>query len=86
MVRYAKDSSKKTFIIATETGILHRMIKDNPGKQFIPANVNAVCSYMKMNSLEKIVASLENLQYEIKVPKDLADRARRPIERMISIV
>ena len=39
-----------------------------------------------VNSLEKIVASLENLQYEIKVPKDLADRARRPIERMISIV
>ncbi|MBI3313077.1 MAG: quinolinate synthase NadA [Candidatus Omnitrophica bacterium] len=86
MIRYVKDSQAKEFIIATETGILHRMQKDNPEKSFIPASPQAVCHYMKMNTLEKIVHSLENLEYEVKVPKELADRARKPIERMMTIV
>ena len=86
MVRYVKDSPAKEFIIATETGILHRMRKDNPEKAFIPASPQAVCSYMKMNTLEKIVNSLEKLQYEVKVPAELAEKARLPIERMLAIV
>ncbi len=86
MVRYVKESPAREFIVATETGVLHRMRKDNPGKNFIPASVHAVCNYMKMNTLEKIVASLENLQYEVKVPPELAQRAYLPIERMLSIV
>jgi quinolinate synthase len=85
MVRYVKQSASKKFIIATETGILHRMRKDNPEKCFIPASPRSVCGYMKMNTLEKILDSLENLRYEVKVPKELADRARLPIERMVSI-
>jgi len=85
MTRYVKGSPAKEFIVATETGILHRMRKENPEKRFIPASEFAVCNYMKMNTLEKVVESLENLQYEVKVPKELADRARLPIERMISI-
>ncbi|MBI1884611.1 MAG: quinolinate synthase NadA [Chlamydiae bacterium] len=60
--------------------------KDNPHKTFYPAARNAVCEYMKRNTLEKIVDSLENLQYEVKVPKELANRARLPIERMLKIV
>ncbi len=86
MIRYAKESPAKEFIVATETGVLHRMRKDNPGKNFIPASEHAVCRYMKMNTLEKVVESLENLQYEVKVPKDLAERALLPIERMLAIV
>jgi len=86
MARYVKDSPAKEFIIATETGILHRMRKDNPEKTFIPASAHAVCSYMKMNTLEKVVNSLENLEYEVKVPQELAGRARVPIERMLAIV
>ena len=86
MVRYVKESKASEFIIATETGILHRMQKDNPNKLFIPASAQATCSYMKMNTLEKVVAALENLQYEVKVPKGLADKARRPIQRMVEIV
>lgn len=85
MVRYVGESKAKTFIIATETGILHRMQQDHPDKVFIPASPQSVCGYMKMNTLEKIVDSLENLRYEVKVPKELADRARLPIERMVSI-
>lgn len=86
MVRYVKESAAKEFIIATEIGILHRMQKDNPEKLFIPASPQAVCSYMKMNTLEKILHSLENLVYEVKVPKDVAEKARLPIERMVAIV
>jgi quinolinate synthase len=85
MVRYVNESPAKKFIVATEVGILHRMRKDNPGKVFIPVTPQAVCSYMKMNTLEKVVLSLENLQYEVKVPRELADRAHRPIERMLAL-
>ncbi len=86
MTRYVKESSSQEFIVATETGILHRLQKDNPGKTFIPASAQAVCTYMKMNTLEKVVNSLEKLQYEVKVPADLAKRAYLPIERMLQIV
>ena len=85
MTRYVKESPAREFIVATETGILHRMRKENPEKKFYPASEFAVCHYMKMNTLEKVVESLENLQYEVRVPKELADRARLPIERMIAI-
>ena len=85
MTRYAKESAAREFIVATETGILHRMRKENPGKKFYPASEHAVCHYMKMNTLEKVVESLENLQYEVRVPKDLAERALLPIERMLAI-
>lgn len=85
MTRYAKESSAKEFIVATETGVLHRMKKENPEKKFYPASEHAICHYMKMNTLEKVVESLENLQYEVKVPQDLARRALLPIERMLAI-
>lgn len=85
MTRYAKESPAKEFIVATETGILHRMRRENPEKKFYPASEHAVCHYMKMNTLEKVVESLENLQYEVRVPKELAERALLPIERMLAI-
>ena len=85
MTRYAKQSQAKEFIVATETGILHRMQKENQDKKFYPANEHAICHYMKMNTLEKVVESLENLQYEVKVPRELAERALLPIERMLAI-
>lgn len=86
MVRYAKESPAREFIIATETGILYRMREDNPGKTFIPASEQSLCNYMKMNTMDKIVHSLEKLVYEVKVPADLAKRARLPIERMLAVV
>ena len=85
MTRYVRESKAMEFIIATETGILHRMKKENPEKKFYPANAQAVCHYMKMNTLEKVVESLENLQYEVKVPKEIAAKALLPLERMIAI-
>jgi quinolinate synthase len=86
MVRYAQESPAQEFIVATETGILHRMKKDNPEKTFYPSTPGAVCEFMKMITLEKVLWSLEDLQYEVKVPKDVADKARLAIDRMVAIV
>lgn len=85
MIRHVKKSTSQEYVIATEVGILHRLIKDNPDKVFYPVSDKAVCEYMKLITLEKLVHSLETLEYEVKVPKDIADRARLPIERMIAL-
>jgi len=86
MVQYAHSSPAKEFIVATETGILHRMQKDNPEKRFYAANPEAVCEFMKMITIEKVLWSLEDLKYRVTVPKEIADRARRAIDRMVAIV
>ncbi len=85
MVRYTKESPSKEFIVATETGIIHRMEKDSPEKTFYPSTPGAVCEFMKMITLEKVLWSLEDMKYEVKVPKETADRARLAIERMVKI-
>jgi quinolinate synthase len=85
MMRHAAASDKDTMIVATETGILHRMHQESPEKRFIPANEAAVCKYMKMITLPKLRDSLRDLKYEIRVPEEIARRARVPIERMVSI-
>ena len=85
MIRHAQESRADEFIVATETGVLHKMRKDNPTKSFIPAVDQAVCGYMKLNTLEKIVTSLEKMQYEVKVPEPIAKRALLPIQRMLAI-
>jgi quinolinate synthase len=85
MVRHAQGSPAKEFIIATETGILHRMKLLNPTKDFYPVSERAVCQFMKMITLPKVLRSLQEEVFEVKVPKALADKARKSIERMIAI-
>jgi len=85
MMSHAKNSTSKQFVVATETGILYRMQKLNPGKQFIPMSENAVCKYMKMITLDKVHASLKEEKYQVKVPKNIADKAQIAIERMLAI-
>ena len=85
MMKHVKNSTAKDFVVATETGILYRMRKQNPGKNFVPASENAECQYMKMINLEKVYDSLMEDKYEIKVPKEIADKARLSIERMLAI-
>ena len=85
MINYAKESPAEEFLIATEVGILHRMKKDNPSKSFYPASEESVCEYMKMITLDKLYNSLLNDEFEVKVPEQLAEKARLPIERMIAI-
>lgn len=85
MLNQARESEAEEFVVATETGILHRMRKENPGKKFYPANEESVCEYMKMITLEKLHDSLKNNRFEVKVPEDMVEKARLPIERMLSI-
>jgi len=85
MVEYARKSEAQQFVVATEIGIIHRLQKDSPGKSFIPLREDMVCQYMKMITLEKLLHTLESLVFEVKVPPELATKARLPIERMLAI-
>lgn len=85
MMKHATASSAKQFVIATETGILNRMKKQNPDKQFIPIKKDAICRYMKLINLEKLENSLLNNVYQVKVPSNIASKAKDAITRMLSI-
>ena len=85
MMNHVKKSSANQFVVATETGILYRMRKQNPEKTFVPASEKAECQYMKMISLQKVHDSLVEDKYQVKVPKKTADKARLAIERMLAI-
>lgn len=85
MMNYVKDSNSQQFVVATETGILYRMRQQNPGKTFVPASEKAECQYMKMITPEKVYNSLMEDKYEVRVPKEIADKARLAIERMLAI-
>jgi quinolinate synthase len=86
MVRHAASSPKREFVVATETGILHRLHKEAPDKRFYAMSERAVCRYMKQITLPKVRDSLRDMQFEVTVPEDVAARARRSIERMVEIV
>lgn len=85
MVKHVAESPKKEFLIATETGLTDQLAAHHPDRKFHSVGDRATCEYMKMNTLEKIARSLETMRYEVKVPKEVADRARKSIERMIAI-
>src|SRR6266513_4765853 len=87
MLRHAHESDTETFIVATETGMLHPLEQQNPDKTFVPANRAAVCQYMKMITLPKLRDALRDggEHYTVKVDPAVAERARVPIERMVAI-
>jgi quinolinate synthase len=85
MLRHVRKSAAPEFIVATETGILHRLRKEAPAKTFHAASDQAVCRYMKMITLEKVLTSLEEDVYEVKVPEPLASSARRAVQRMLQL-
>ncbi len=78
-------SKAPEFIVATEVGILHRLQKTYPDRTFLPAAPNAVCGYMKKITLEKVLWSLQDMKYEVTVPPEIAERARKAIDRMMAI-
>ena len=87
MLRHARESEAETFIVATEIGMLHPLAAENPDKRFVAANREAVCQYMKMITLPKLRDALgeEGEEHVVKVPAEVGERARVPIERMVSI-
>ena len=85
ILKHCQSSPDQEFIIGTEVGILHRLEKENPGKVFHPATAEASCEFMKLNTLEKLLWSLEDLEYKVVVPEEIASKARRAIQRMLEI-
>jgi quinolinate synthase len=89
MIAYCKASPSKSLIIVTESGMLHRLRKEVPGKEFVAGPTDTCscneCEFMKKNTLEKAVAALENLSPEIVLDEDIRRRALLPIERMLAL-
>ena len=85
MINYVEKSEAKEFVIATEVGILHRLKKVKPQALFYPLSENAICEYMKMIDLEQLYNALKFERYEVKVPDDVAEKARLPIQRMLEL-
>ncbi len=85
MCIYAKESDNKEFIVATEMGLLYRLRNENPGKKFYAVSERALCPNMKKIDLEKVLWSLEDMQYRITVPEEIANKARRSIEAMLEL-
>jgi quinolinate synthase len=87
MITYCKASPAEAFVIVTESGMLHRLRREIPGKTFIPGPTDqcacADCRFMKMNTLEKLHAALLNLEPEIVIPEAIRARAEMPIRRML---
>jgi quinolinate synthase len=97
MIRFCKSNPSRQFVVVTESGIIHRLQKECPEKEFLPAPVFDVmrlptdncrcseCKYMKMNTLEKVRDCMNNLAPQIELPEDILVRARQPIERMLEL-
>lgn len=90
ILNYATKSSAREFIVATESGIIHQMQKMNPNKVFIPAPPNNSCAcndcpHMKLNTLEKLYNCLKYEQPEVILEKNLIERAKKPIEKMLDL-
>ena len=83
ILRHASESSKKQFIIATEVGTLHKLRKDNPGKEFIPVSDKIVCHYMKLSTLESVYEALRDEKFEVKIHESIAGKALAPITAML---
>jgi len=86
MLRFAAESKAKRFIIATEIGIIHTLKKQNPKAEFIPATNRAVCPNMKRITLEKVLWSLQDLQYEVTVSQDIRIKAKKALDMMVEIL
>jgi quinolinate synthase len=85
MVREAGETKKKEVIIGTETGIIYRLKKENPGKKFYPARDSSICRDMKKIDLVKVSRSLEEMIYKVDVPHEIREKARGAIEKMIRV-
>jgi quinolinate synthase len=85
MMAHAKNSDKTTFIIGTEYDLVTRLRRENPDKTFIPALDDALCENMKLHTLEKVKNSLLNQEFVVKVPENIAIKAKTAIDRMLDV-
>jgi len=85
ILRFCRESAAEELIIGTEIGLLHQLRKQSPGKVFVEASPLADCPNMKLNTIEKMVWSLEDMVERVTVPPETTEKARRAIERMLEI-
>ncbi len=85
MYEFARTSAARRFIVGTEAGILYRLRKENPQKEFILPSSRLICPNMKLTSLEDLLKSLQTMSPEITVPETVRDKARTALERMLAI-
>lgn len=85
MLRFAKSSEAKKFIVGTETGIIHRLKKENPEKEFYPLRKDMVCPNMKKTTLKSVLHSLKEMRHIIKVEEDIRVRAKEALDRMLRL-
>ena len=85
MLKYVQESPAESFVIGTEYGIIHRLRKENPGKEFIALTPAPRCMDMKKITLQTVLQSLENMESAVELPQALIERARLPIERMLAV-
>jgi quinolinate synthase len=85
MLRFCKESKHKEFIIGTEEGLLHRLRKDSPDKQFYVLSSEMVCPNMKRTKIESVLHALEKMEHVIKVPEEIRVPAKRALDRMLEI-
>lgn len=86
MCKYAKNASSHKLIVATEVGLLHRLKKENPNKEFLAAYEGAVCPNMKLNTLERIYYALKTEQTQVTVLPAVANKARKALEKMYTLL
>jgi quinolinate synthase len=84
MLEFACRTPRKEIIVGTETGLLHRLKKENPDKDFIALYEDAVCPNMKKITIAKLMLSLENMETEIVVPEGIRQKAKVPVQKMLS--
>jgi quinolinate synthase len=85
MIKYISSSEDRKFIIATESGLFYKLKKDNAGKDFFLPTEQLICPSMKLTTLGWVLHALEFLKYEVKVPRDVAERAKRSLDRMLEV-
>ncbi len=85
MIHHAESSPAKEFIVGTESGMLYRLRKELPEKIFHPVHPEAVCEYMKMNTMEKLLDSLRNDRIEVEIDAETREKAQAAIDRMLTI-
>ncbi|MBP8624014.1 MAG: quinolinate synthase NadA [Methanothrix sp.] len=85
MCRHAKSSPAREFIIGTEAGMIYRLKKENPDKEFYPLSESAICQNMKKTDLAKLRLALQTCEPRVVVPERVASRARKAIERMLAV-
>jgi len=85
MFKYVKESKAREFIISTESGMLYKLQKENPGKRFYLPTPHLVCANMKLITLGWVAHSLENMVYEIKVSNEVREKAKKTLDRMLAV-